>query len=130
MMLSLKQNAANFVYNSAFSMGWWYAYGNCRRLCTDLMPGLAKDEIYIDGISGLVSGIFATLLSHPLDSVCARIMTGSSKDMSLAGATREIIHAEGPMVLWRGLFPSMMGTLVSSTIFALAYEYIKRASVR
>lgn len=109
-------------------MGWWYAYGNSRRLCVQLIPEIEKDEIYVDGLSGFFAGIFATLLSHPLDSVSARIMTGTSKHLTLAAATREIIHSEGPMVLWRGLFPSMMGTLVSSTIFALAYEYIKRAA--
>jgi solute carrier family 25 phosphate transporter 23/24/25/41 len=95
---------------------------------TKLIPDIEKDEVYIDGLSGFVAGIFATTLAHPLDSICARIMTGTSKDRSVYGNAKAIIQTEGVMVLWRGLLPSMMGTVVSSTIFALAYEYIKRAS--
>lgn len=122
--------SANFVYSSAFSVSWWFAYGNCRRVCTEVIPGIAEDEVYIDAFSGFCSGVFATAVSHPLDSVCARIMTGNSKSRSLTGTARDIITQEGHMVLWRGLFPSMMGTLVSSTIFALCYEYIKRAAMK
>lgn len=95
---------------------------------TKLIPDIGKDEVYIDGLSGFTAGIFSTFLAHPLDSICARIMTGQSKTRCISGTAREIVAAEGAMVLWRGLFPSMMGTVVSSTIFALAYEYIKRAS--
>jgi solute carrier family 25 folate transporter 32 len=106
---------------------WWWAYGHGRRLCSERIDS-QTDEVYIDAVSGLGAGLLSTLAAHPLDSVCSRIMTGATKSVGIIGATREIAAAEGFAVLWRGLAPSMAGTVVSSSIFALAYEFIKRAS--
>ena len=69
----------NFAYNTSVSISWWYAYGHSRRFFTSLMPSIEEDEVYIDGISGFVAGIFSTVMAHPLDSICARIMTGATK---------------------------------------------------
>ncbi len=56
-------------------------------------------------------------------------MSGASKNISTVGALKEVVVHEGFHVLWRGLVPSLGGTIVSSTIFALAYELIKRSSI-
>jgi hypothetical protein len=125
--ISMYSYIANFIYGTLMSTVWWWAYGHGRQLCSKHIDP-ETDEVYIDAASGLAAGLLSTLAAHPLDSVCSRIMTGATKSVGIIGATREIAATEGFSVLWRGLAPSMAGTIVSSSIFALAYEFIKRAS--
>ena len=115
------------MYYTLSSSVWWWSYGIMRRTFSKQIDSQVH-EVYIDGLSGLAAGICTTVVTHPLDSITAKIMVGASTQTSTIGAIKEILHHEGFHVLWRGLIPSLSGTIVSSTVFALCYELIKRSS--
>lgn len=117
---------ANFLYGTASSSTWWFGYSVSRRV---FAKEGQNNGVLIDGISGFVAGVFCTTLVHPLDSIRARIMTGEAgSNTSVAGCLRHVLKHEGVKVLWRGIFTSLGETGVSSSVFALAYEFIKRSS--
>lgn len=121
-------------YSASFGTGlitsiiWWWAYSASRRFATSVLGKGENEAKYVDGFAGMCAGISETVLVHPFDSIRARIMTGASEERRFFRALFHVCQTEGFMILWRGLYPSMCHTLWSSTVFALAYELIKRNS--
>lgn len=126
---------SNFAYGASTSAIWWWLYSTTRRYYTDNADqiegyvGEGMSDISLDATAGLVSGVGATLLLHPLDTIVSKIMSGAVKKLSFFGALQEVLaHPGGMRMLWKGLAPSVAGSAMSSSLFAVSYELIKRSS--
>jgi hypothetical protein len=127
---------SNFIYGASTSAVWWWLYSSSRRHFTDnaerIKGYFGVDEISdisLDATAGLVSGVGATLLLHPLDTIVSKIMSGAVQSLTMFGALREVLaHPSGMRLLWKGLAPSVSGSALSSSLFAVSYELIKRSS--
>jgi hypothetical protein len=137
--------------SAIYSAVWWFFYTAARRASGSLVPrrsgpmegadgasgsaGAHEEDahgsadVLVDAGCGLVTGIGSTAITHPLDTIGARIMTGSTKHTSFIGALRDTVRSPlGFRALYIGLLPSMMSATISSGIFACTYEFIKRSS--
>ena len=106
----------------------WWAYSASRRFATSVLGKGENEAKYVDGFCRNVCRDIRNSAGAPFDSIRARIMTGASEERRFFRALFHVCQTEGFMILWRGLYPSMCHTLWSSTVFALAYELIKRNS--
>jgi hypothetical protein len=124
-----------------YSAVWWFIYTAARRAsCPFVSSGNADGgdendrsaaDVLVDGACGLVTGVSSAAITHPLDTIGARIMTGSTTHTSFLGAFRDTVRSPlGLRALYIGVVPSMMSATISSTIFAVSYEFIKRSSSR
>jgi hypothetical protein len=123
---------SNFAYGVMSSSLWWWTYTVSRRWCSKYFD-ITNHHFLMDSICGLSAGVVSTTLIHPLDTVRARIMAGvyehkKEKIPSMIKGMKDIIKSEGHRALWRGLYPSVAATALSSTIFAFTYEFIKRTA--
>lgn len=120
---------ASLLSSMSFSACWWWSYSVCRREFSKI-DYLEKNLIMMDAATGLVAGLFATISTHPVDTVKTRIMTTKSKDGSsqFLQTARELLRKEGPKALWRGLRTSCTQSALTATGFAVIYEFIKRSS--
>lgn len=120
---------SSFVVGSVLSAQWWFSYTIARRIGSHNQYLQSKQTV-LDGCSGFVAGLSATLVAHPLDTIKTRIMTGTMSSTSMLHAFQHIVKTEGSKALWRGVIPSLYQAGISSTGFALVYEFIKRASIQ
>lgn len=123
---------SNFAYGVMSSSLWWWTYTVSRRWCSKYFD-ITNHHFLMDSICGLSAGVVSTTLIHPVDTVRARIMAGfyehkKEKIPSMLKGMKDIIKSEGHRALWRGLYPSVAATALSSTIFAFTYELIKRTA--
>ena len=114
---------SNFLYGASTSAVWWWLYSGTRRLYN------GGGGVEGDAVCGLVSGVLSTLLLHPLDTIVSKIMAGAVKKLTAVGALREVLASPGGVrLLWRGVVPSVVGSALSSSLFAVCYEIIKRSA--
>jgi solute carrier family 25 thiamine pyrophosphate transporter 19 len=121
---------SNLIFGTLSSGVWWGIYSGSRRISFGYIDMFQNNVAYVDAFCGFIAGGCATVALHPLDTLTAKIMTGATKDVSIFGALKEVSrHSDGLKSLWKGLVPSLAGTALGSTIFAMAYEFIKRSSI-
>lgn len=119
---------ASLISGGLFSAVFWGCYSTCRREFSNI-DYLLNNPIILDGASGAIAGIISTVSTHPLDTIKTRIMTSNCKDNRYMIATGlRIIKNEGKNILWNGLKTSTYQSALTSTGFAIIYEYIKRSS--
>ena len=112
---------SNFIYGASSSAVWWWLYSSSRVYLTESSYiGDKWHELHLDGTSGLISGVGATLLLHPLDTIVSKIMSGAVQQTSTFGALQEVLARQGGLrMLWKGLVPSVTGSALSSSLFAV-----------
>lgn len=54
---------SNFTHGVTASAVWWWSYTTARRLCVSRQV----DEVYVDGLSGLIAGVTCAFSLHPID---------------------------------------------------------------
>eukprot|EP01041_Mallomonas_annulata_P000735 gene735-1413_t len=111
-----------------YSFEWWASYSIARREMS--RHGLDKSNpILYDTIPGIIAGIISCIGSHPIDTFKTRIMTGTMNQKSIIQNIQEIINKKDFLSVYSGLSASLVAGAISSAVFCLAYEYIKRTSV-
>ncbi|XP_051924965.1 calcium-binding mitochondrial carrier protein SCaMC-2-A [Hippocampus zosterae] len=79
---------------------------------------------------GTVSSTCGQLASYPLALVRTRMQaqaaTGSGQQASMTGLFRQILRAEGPTGLYRGLAPNFLKVIPAVSISYVMYEHIKK----
>jgi hypothetical protein len=118
---------ASLITGIMSSTIWWASYSICRRAASTVFDN-EEEALSIDAVSGLIAGLSETIIVHPFDTIRARIMTGASEHDGFIATLRGVINKEGFHVLWRGIYPSLVHTIWSSTTFAIMYELVKRTS--
>ncbi|XP_077378320.1 calcium-binding mitochondrial carrier protein SCaMC-2-A [Festucalex cinctus] len=78
---------------------------------------------------GTVSSTCGQLASYPLALVRTRMQaqaaTGGSQQMTMTALFRQIVRAEGPTGLYRGLAPNFLKVIPAVSISYVVYEHIK-----
>ena len=119
---------ASLMYGIVLSAQWWWSYSVCRRELSKLSY-LKSNHFFLDATSGLVAGITATFIAHPLDTLKTRIMTGVKSRMPLLETFKSIVRTEGLHVLFRGLSANVYQAGLTSMGFSISYEAVKKFSV-
>jgi hypothetical protein len=108
------------------SATWWYAYNTCRRY---MHVYFTKERPYfLDAAAGFTAGFSSVCVAHPFDTLKTRIMTGVSRDASMAVSFLRLIKKSEVRHLWKGFLPNLYQTSLTSTGFAMMYEMIKRVA--
>ncbi|KYQ91268.1 mitochondrial substrate carrier family protein [Tieghemostelium lacteum] len=77
-------------------------------------------------IASIIGGMVTALTVTPLDVVKTRLQTSTkSKIGGTVDTLIKITRTEGIHTLWRGLGPSLLMTIPSSTIYFTTYEHLK-----
>lgn len=117
----------SFVSGAMASSIWWFSYTVMRRISSQVI-NVREDPELVDLVSGFSAGLCATSFAHPVDSMRAKIMTGTIVHRSFILIIKDLLRKNKLHTLWRGLLPSLIETSISSALFALSYEFIKRIS--
>jgi len=124
---------SSLALNIVFSAQWWWSYSVFRREGAKI-DVLARNPQLLDGSTGLLAGLVSTVMAHPLDTVKTRIMTRTSRLGPHSGGAwmvlKDIVATEGYSALFRGIKASTTSCVLSSTLFAMSYELIKRWSLK
>ena len=88
---------------------------------------LNKDKtVIISMISGLFSGSLAKLITHPLDTIKARVQVESKSKEKIFSTLKNILKNEGIKGLYRGVGISVLGSIPGCVIYFGSYEYAKK----
>jgi hypothetical protein len=84
--------------------------------------------VLISMASGLFAGSFAKLITHPIDTIKAKIQidTNTSKFPKMRDIIRRTLKSEGIQGLYRGLPISVLGSMPGCVVYFGAYEYAKK----
>lgn len=119
---------ASLMYGILLSAQWWWSYSVCRREFSRFEI-MKSNSFLLDASTGLVAGVTATCVAHPLDTLKTRIMTGTKARMPLVETLKNILKKEGFIVLFRGLPANVYQAGLTSMGFSLSYEAVKKFSV-
>jgi solute carrier family 25 protein 33/36 len=110
----------------------FYTYGNCKRLATEHL-GWDRDSPAVAAVSATAAGIATGSVTNPIWLVKTRLQLDKS-GAEKTGATRQyrnsidcvkqVLRAEGPRGLYRGLTASYLGTIETMAHLVL-YEQLK-----
>ena len=67
--------AAAILVEGIWSASWWASYGMFLELIGKVAPD-GTSHFVIQGVSGMLSGIIATVIGNPLDIVKVRLQVG------------------------------------------------------
>jgi hypothetical protein len=114
--------SASFYVNCVAGTNWWFTYSTCKRLGTQTEVG-KQHPFVVDSLSGLCAGLASILVSHPLDTVKTRIMTGGG-DLSFLRNTKDVATASAAL-----LSPSHPQQHSSAQLFSLSSQRASFAQV-
>ncbi|XP_002973709.2 adenine nucleotide transporter BT1, chloroplastic/mitochondrial [Selaginella moellendorffii] len=77
-------------------------------------------------IAGAAAGVCSTVLTYPLELLKTRLTVQRGVYDNLLHAFLKIVQDEGPLELYRGLVPSVIGIIPYCGINYLAYESLKK----
>lgn len=118
------------MVGTIISSQWWWTYSVCKRY-TPRLPFYKEHQLLVDGASGLVAGLSAAAVVHPIDTIKTIIMASHSDNGKSAGFLRTLVRTvkqEGVLRLYRGLPAVLYLTALGSSVFAFSYELIKSQS--
>lgn len=75
--------------------------------------------------AGSLSGAFTNIVLHPLDTVKTVQQSNPSAFKGLAPATFAIVRARGPLALFAGGVPALIGSSISTALYFACYEFAK-----
>lgn len=76
--------------------------------------------------AGAAAGMTATTLTHPLDTVRLRLALPSSGYTGMGNAFATMVRTEGPMSLYKGLVPTLVGIAPYAALNFASYDMLKR----
>ena len=82
-------------------------------------------------VAGAIAGSTATIAIYPLDLIRARMAAHWSKDApygSYQGAVTAIVKKEGPLALYRGIGPTLIGQVPYSGTSFMVFGSLKSAA--
>eukprot|EP00941_MAST-03F_sp_MAST-3F-sp1_P004873 g4873.t1 len=80
-------------------------------------------------LSGAFAGMSATSLTYPLDMVRTRLSGSIRSRLGLVGTVRSIIKADGVTGLYRGMAPTLAGSIPYEGLKFGCYDLLKRWTV-
>ncbi|CAI7757478.1 unnamed protein product [Closterium sp. NIES-53] len=76
-------------------------------------------------MAGAMAGMTATALTHPLDTVRLRMAMPTSGYSGISHAFGTIIAKEGPLALYKGIFPTLLGIAPYAALNFASYDLLK-----
>lgn len=119
--------AAAILVEGIWSASWWASYGMSLELIGKVAPD-GTSHFVIQGVSGMLSGIIATVIGNPLDIVKVRLQVEGRK--SFWKTLKNLLTKEGPMALTKGMFASALSEVPCSAVTILGYELVKKLSLK
>ncbi|XP_071451092.1 solute carrier family 25 member 44 [Hetaerina americana] len=113
-----------YVPNSAL---WWSFYHFYQGELSSLLPPWVS-HLFIQCISGTMGGFTTTIITNPIDIVRARLQV--QRLDSMHQTFRILWSEEGMRMFTKGLSARLVQSAVFSSSIILAYESIKRFSVK
>ncbi|KAH7565727.1 hypothetical protein ACOSP7_021758 [Xanthoceras sorbifolium] len=122
-----KGNFVNILRTAPFKAINFYAYDTYRSQLLR-MTGNEETTNFERFVAGAASGITATLLCLPMDTIrTVMIAPGGEALGGLIGAFRHMIRTEGFFSLYKGLLPSIISMAPSGAVFYGVYDILKSA---
>ena len=86
-----------------------------------------KDKtVLISMISGLFSGSLAKMITHPIDTIKARVQVETKANEKISHAFKSLTQKEGIAGLYRGIGVSVLGSLPANVLYFGTYEFCKK----
>lgn len=86
-----------------------------------------KDKVVlISMVSGLFSGSLAKMITHPIDTIKARVQVETKANEKISHAFKSLIKNEGIAGLYRGIGVSVIGSMPANVLYFGTYEYCKK----
>lgn len=92
------------------------------------MPGKGEVTNYDRLVAGAVSGISATMLCLPMDTIRTRLIAPGGEALGgVAGCFQHMVRTEGLFSLYKGLMPTLLSMAPASAVFYGVYDILKAA---
>ncbi|KAI4317270.1 hypothetical protein L6164_025154 [Bauhinia variegata] len=122
-----KGNFVNILRTAPFKAINFYAYDTYRNQLVK-MTGNEETTNFERFVAGAASGITATLLCLPMDTIrTVMVAPGGEALGGVIGAFRHMIKTEGFFSLYKGLVPSIISMAPSGAVFYGVYDILKSA---
>jgi hypothetical protein len=116
--------ATGTMENTAWRTAFFRAYG---------LLGFHNDGVALHAVSGLVSGLMATVASSPFDVIKSRVMSqplcpNTGRGLWYSGMVDcwvKCVRREGAFFMWRGFFPNYLNKGPTVVLFFLLYEQVR-----
>jgi len=84
------------------------------------------NTVLISMISGLFAGSFAKTITHPIDTLKARIQVETKANEKISHAFKSVVNKEGIVGLYRGIGIAVFGSIPASVLYFGSYEFSKK----
>ncbi|XP_041005460.1 probable mitochondrial adenine nucleotide transporter BTL3 [Juglans microcarpa x Juglans regia] len=122
-----KGNFVNILRTAPFKAINFYAYDTYRNHLMKL-TGNEETTNFERFIAGAASGITATLLCIPMDTIRTKMIAPGGEALGgVIGTFRHMIYTEGFFSLYKGLVPSIISMAPSGAVFYGVYDMLKSA---
>lgn len=121
---------ATICRDAPFSGFYVMFYTQLKDLAAQRFETEGRNSMVVNFTSGLVSGLAATILTHPIDTIKTRLQLpheSSQRSISILPAVRRLYREEGVRGFFRGYAPRMMKRAVSTAITWTLFEHIAAA---
>lgn len=122
-----KGNFVNILRTAPFKAIHFYAYDTYR---SQLMKLTGNEETtnFERFVAGAASGITATLLCIPMDTIRTKMVAPGGEALGgVIGTFHHMIQTEGFFSLYKGLVPSILSMAPSGAVFYGVYDILKSA---
>lgn len=86
-----------------------------------------KDKVVLTSmISGLFSGSMAKMITHPIDTLKARVQVETKANEKMSHALKTLVQKEGLAGLYRGIGVAVLGSLPANVLYFGTYEFCKK----
>eukprot|EP00850_Spirogloea_muscicola_P020326 SM000212S06919 [mRNA] locus=s212:154521:156527:- [translate_table: standard] len=86
---------------------------------------LRPSNLHPSGVAGAAAGLVSTFICYPLEVVKDRMTVNPLGNTSIRSTFEQIIETNGPMGLYRGLTPTLIGMLPYSAAYYYIYDMLK-----
>lgn len=122
-----KGNFVNILRTAPFKAINFYAYDTYRKELLK-MSGNEETTNFERFIAGAASGITATILCIPMDTIRTKMVAPGGEALGgVIGAFSHMIRTEGFFSLYKGLVPSIISVAPSGAVFYGVYDILKSA---
>lgn len=122
-----KGNFVNILRTAPFKAINFYAYDTYRNQLMR-MTGNEETTNFERFVAGAASGITATLLCIPMDTIRTKMVAPGGEALGgVIGTFRHMIQTEGFFSLYKGLVPSILSMAPSGAVFYGVYDILKSA---
>ncbi|GMF55812.1 unnamed protein product [Phytophthora fragariaefolia] len=125
---------ATLARDIPFSAFYWYGIETSKEYLTERVPiaDAQRKRVSVAFISGVLAGVLATVLTHPLDVIKTRSqLVVYSKDMAPTPSLRQLLRhmwaAGGVRGMAAGLVPRVVKVAPACAIMISSYEATKQA---